>query len=82
MKNTFKVTGLLLLLVGLSSIDWLLGFTTVMILVLVHMLNLLFDAEDRAIAEIEQRQMEIDKKLEEINWMKRDYRIGKFMEEN
>lgn len=76
MKNTFKVTGLLLLLVGLSSIDWLLGFTTVMILVLVHMLNLLFDAEDRAIAEIEQRQMEIDEELAII----RDEKFRYFME--
>ena len=76
MKNTFKVTGLLLLLVGLSSIDWLLGFTTVMILVLVHMLNLLFDAEDRAITEIEQRQMEIDEELEII----RDEKFRYFME--
>jgi len=76
MKNTFKVTGLLLLLVGLSSIDWLLGFTTVMILVLVHMLNLLFDAEDRSIAEIEQRQMEIDEELEII----RDEKFRYFME--
>lgn len=76
MKNTFKVTGLLLLIVGLSSIDWLLGFTTVMILVLFHMLSLLFDAEDRSIAEIEQRQMEIDEELEII----RDEKFRYFME--
>jgi len=76
MKNTFKVTGLLLLIVGLSSIDWLLGFTTVMILVLVHMLSLLFDAEDRAIAEIEQRQMKIDEELAII----RDEKFRYFME--
>ena len=76
MKNTFKVTGLLLLIVGLSSIDWLLGFTTVMILVLVHMLNLLFDAEDREIAKLEHRQMEIDEELEII----RDEKFRYFME--
>ena len=76
MKNTIKVTGLLLLLVGLSSIDWLLGFSTVMILVLAHLLSLLFDAEDREIAEIEQRQMEIDEELEIV----RDEKFRYFME--
>lgn len=82
MKNTLKSIAMLLTIVFASSYDWSWGLSIILIIVLAHVIQYLLDKEDKEIAEIEQRQMEIDKKLEEINWMKRDYRIGKFMEEN
>ena len=76
MKSTLKTIAMLLAIVFASSYDWSWGVTIVLIIVLAHIIQHLWDEEDKEIARIEQRQMEIDEELEII----RDEKFRYFME--
>lgn len=76
MKNTLKTIAMLLAIVFASSYDWSWGLAIVLIMILAHIIQHLWDEEDKEIAEIEQRQMEIDEELEII----RDEKFRYFME--
>ena len=67
---------MLLAIVFASSYDWSWGLAIVLIMILAHIIQHLWDEEDKEIAEIEQRQMEIDEELEII----RDEKFRYFME--
>ena len=76
MKNTLKTIAMLLAIVFASSYDWSWGVTIILIIVLAHAIQHLWDEEDKELAEIEHRQMEIDEELEII----RDEKFRYFME--
>lgn len=76
MKNNFKAIAMLLVIVFASSYDWSWGLAIVLIMILAHIIQHLWDEEDKEIARIEQRQMEIDEELEIV----RDEKFRYFME--
>lgn len=76
MKNTLKTIAMLLAIVFASSYDWSWGLAIVLTIVLAHVIQYLWDKEDKEIAEIEQELMELNAELEII----RDEKFRYFME--
>lgn len=77
MKNTLLVTGVLLLIVAVSVVDWSLGVGVVMISALFAMMEALHKAEDREKERIESQIAAIEAEQASM----RDEKFKRFMEE-
>ena len=71
-----------LMIVTLSSIEWILGFVAVMMILIVKLIDLLLIAENRDMARIDRRIAEMEADENERYWRAKDSRFKRRMEEN